>query len=36
VEKRLPAPPRKVPKKVVIDTGFGGKAGAVAHHHPRG
>lgn len=36
VEKRLPAPVRKVPKKVVIETGFGGKAGAVAHHHPRG
>lgn len=34
VEKRVPAP--KVPKKVVIETGFGGEAGAVAHHHPRG
>lgn len=34
VEKRVP--PRKVPKKVVIETGFGGEAGAVAHHHPRG
>jgi hypothetical protein len=36
VEKRLPAPPaRKVPKKAVIETGFGGMAGAVARHHPR-
>lgn len=37
VEKRVPIKKvRKPLKKVVIGTGFGGKAGAVAHHHPRG